>query len=173
MRVAVIVLWGLLMGQGCVTLYCSRYATDGCVELRTIAEAGIRGERAKLQTYLTDPRSWVREEAAKALGQPQFRTEVPDLLRVLTNPQEKRYVRAAAARSLGRIGDRQVIDALVGVAAEPAAAPELKLAVIEGLCALQSGPGPALSAIQSLTRDQDIVVAAVAQHRTETTCVAQ
>ena len=84
------------------------------------------------------------------------------LERVVADGEESSWVRAAAARSLGIVGQAtSALPLLLGVAATPNAEPELKLAAIEASCRL-GGTG-ALPGLAPITRDEDLLVAAAAE----------
>ena len=142
-----------LLTPGCA-LYCPLYATSGCLEVRALDALGARGAHDRLIEYLGDERSWVREESAGAR---------------LADPTERRYVRAEAARALGRLGAREAAPEL-SAAARPDAAPELKLAVLEALCGLDPRGPDTQAVLQRLADDEDILVAAVARHRRGAGC---
>jgi HEAT repeat protein len=111
----------------------------------------------------------VREESAKALGRHRVRAAQPALRARLNDAVEERYVRAEAARALGQLGARDTASDL-RAAARPDAAPELKLAVLEALCALDPGGPDTQAALQSLADDEDVLVAAAARHRRGAGC---
>lgn len=134
----------------------------GCasVEPAQIQAAARQGKREQLERWLKDDRLWVREEAASALVHDPGAAAL--LLRVVANGEEASWVRAAAARSLGTIGDQgEALPLLLGLAATPQAEPELKLAAIEASCRL--GGAGAVAGLAPLVRDEDLLVAAVAE----------
>jgi HEAT repeat protein len=138
-----------------------------CAEL-TAAE--IRAESpVRLRVYLDDDRSWVREEAARALGGSKDAAAARDLERVLVDEREKRWVRAAAAEALGRIADPGSFEAIAAVASSAGTAPEIDLAVIEALCAYRDRED-AMRLLGALTKDPDLLVASLAEKKARTRC---
>lgn len=157
-----------LFAPGCA-IYCPVYATSGCVEVAKLDGLGAQGRHEALIGYLDDERSWVREEAAKALGRHHVRAAQPALRARLNDGSERRYVRAEAARALGRLGARDTTSDL-RAAARADAAPELKLAVLEALCTMDPAGPDTQAMVQGLVTDEDVLVASAAKHRQGTGC---
>lgn len=153
-----------------LTACCSTYATHDCLipgELDGYAESG---EWERLDAYLADERSWVREEAALVLGEHVASHRRASLERVLANREERPWVRAAAADALGRIADPASLPALEGALAERGLPGEVKVAVIMAACRLSdAGPGAA-QAITPLTADEDLLVATIAAEHLRLGC---
>lgn len=61
---------------------------------------------------LNDRNWWMREEAAKILGQLREARAIKPLIEILLNVRENARVRGAAAKALGMIGDRRALKAL-------------------------------------------------------------
>lgn len=118
---------------------------------------------------LDHKKSWVREEAALALGENEVAEAASPLETIVANKSERDYVRAAAARALGRIRAPSSLGVLSGVAAERGAPPSLALAVIEALCRYKSDD--AVQAISPLGQHDDIRVQAVAKREMSAGCV--
>ena len=137
--------------------------------VREIESFGRRGQAGPLLERLADPRSWVREEAARVLGAYRMAVARAPLLVLAQAPDERRYVRAAAVRALGRIGDpedRPVLEAVAGV---PGMAPELKLALVGALCRLAPTAGT-YQVLQTFAADEDLLVSAAATTEIERKC---
>ena len=140
-------------------------AVASCVPLHA---SRVRGAATpELIEYLSDDRSWVREEAARGLG--DRATGARALERILLEERERAWVRAAAAEALGRIGERESIGVLAGVAHAAGVPPEVKLAVIGALCVHRAEP-EALQAIEALSSDDDLLVSAAAQKESRSKC---
>jgi HEAT repeat protein len=71
----------------------------------------LAGDVGRELDRLTDRRAWRRAQAAYLLGDMDSSTAVPGLLGALDDP--RRDVRAAAARSLGRLGAASAVEPLV------------------------------------------------------------
>lgn len=143
----------------------------GCATLEPgqIQAAGRAGQRLKLEAWLKDDQRWVREEAALAMASIQAPEAAVALEGVLSDGAESSWVRAAAARSLGAIGDRERgLPLLLGIASAPGAEPELKLAAIEASCRL--GGAEAVSGLAPLVRDDDLLVSAYAERMVRDRC---
>ncbi|MBN2499001.1 MAG: HEAT repeat domain-containing protein [Deltaproteobacteria bacterium] len=135
----------------------------------SLRELRACGDQAELAELLRDERSWVREEAALRLGELGGEAPARLLESILQDERERWYVRAAAARALSRIGDARSFGLLSGLAARPELEPEIKIALIEALCAC--GPEQeALQSIAALAGDQDLLVAALASSRMRVRC---
>ena len=106
------------------------------------------------RTNLHERRAWRRAAAAYALGDMVSVNAVPALLATLDDSD--RDVRAAAARSLGRIADPRAVQPLVGALARGR--------VPHGIAAhaLLGTGGAALGPLRALLKDQDADVRAVA-----------
>lgn len=122
---------------------------------------------------MEEEESWVREETALALGQVKSPSAASRLERTLNDNAERDYVRAAAARSLGRLKQASSFPIMVGAIATPGAAPELKLALIESLCRYEQQRVEAVQAIAPLADDEDIIVAAAAALRVKKQCATR
>lgn len=148
---------------GCFA-YCPMYATSGCLERSDLDTLAARGGHAQLVGYLEDERSWVREEAARAIGEHRVVTGAEALIARLNDDAERRYVRAASARALADLGRTDVVPTLARIAQRPDADPELELAALESMCRLAPRAQPTQDALQSLVEDEDLLVAAAARH---------
>jgi HEAT repeat protein len=122
----------------------------------------------ELFKYLADERSWVREEAARALGDIPTDRAARRLETVVVEDSERLYVRAAAADALGRIRNPLSFDVLTGLIATAGLASELKISLIHAICAYSNKE--ALQAITPLVGDGDIIVSAVAETQVRTKC---
>ena len=122
---------------------------------------------------MEEDESWVREESALAMAQLGSPTAARKLEAVLGDNSERDYVRAAAARALGKLQDGGSFEVLVGALSSPGSAPELKLALIESLCRFGQQRAQAVQAIAPLADDEDIIVAAAAAQRVKSQCQAQ
>jgi HEAT repeat protein len=121
--------------------------------------------------YLRDPRGWVREEAASSLGRMHAEKTRSVLESVMLDKHERGYVRAASATALAEIYDRASIGALTGVAAQNDTPPEVKLAVIGSLCVFaKEWPTEPMQAIAILTKDDDVLVSALAEANLASKC---
>lgn len=154
---------------------CSATATKGCLTPEALRAHGERREGSALLAYLGDERSWVREEAARALGVMKASTARERLESVLRDERERPWVRASAAEALGALGEGSSVEVIGGVIAAPSTAPEVKLAAIRALCRLAAANSPAdarapLQAIQPLTADEDVLVAALAEESLASGC---
>jgi HEAT repeat protein len=165
-RAAALVSMVFLLG-GCA-IYCNGWATRGCLTPRSLETLAGEGRSQDLVEYLHDDRSWVREEAAKALGEMKAKDAEAGLIAVLRSPTERPYVRAASARALGRIGSPSSFPDLSGLVASSASPPELKLALIDALCSYD-GQEP-LTVLTPLGSDEDILVAAKAEKAVRSKC---
>jgi HEAT repeat protein len=157
----------LLSLEGCA-LYCNGWATRGCVTPSKMASLAGERQSAELIEYLHDDRSWVREEAARILGESKISAAEPELISLLRSSSERPWVRAAAARALGQLGSRAAFADLSGLAASPSSPPELKLALIDALCAYRADTS--LMALAPLGSDEDILVAAKAEKAVRSRC---
>lgn len=154
---------------GCF-LYCPMYATSGCLERTDLDRLAQQGDHAALVAYLGDERSWVREEAARAIGEHRVVIGGDPLVARLADTGEKRYVRAAAARALADLGRTDVVPALEAIAERPEEDPELDLAVLDAMCRLAPHDSRTQSTLQRLTEDEDLLVASAARHRQRAGC---
>ncbi|MEQ8280319.1 MAG: HEAT repeat domain-containing protein [Deltaproteobacteria bacterium] len=118
---------------------------------------------AKNLERLDHERSWVREDAATALGAARAAEAVGPLEQLVTRRDERDYVRAAAARALGEIGAASSLGVLAGVATERGAPPALQIAVIEAVCRYGKTDETAAQAIAPLAQHEDLLVSASAQ----------
>lgn len=163
----------LAFGAGLWLAACCGVSSSGaCLRSSTVTRAAEDRDTDQLREWLTDERSWVREEAALAAGRGGLVELVPDLQARLLDPRERPWVRAAAASGLGALSedDRAGVDAqtLASVAFRPDTPPEVKIALVDAVCRSDSARGTGL--IAGLAKDTDALVAAVARRRTETQC---
>ena len=156
----------LLAAAGC----CGMSGTGRCLQSSTIEAVAARGDDAQLRTWLGDERSWVREEAALAVGRQERRSLSPDVQARLLDRAERAWVRSAAARALGVLGTTDP-ETLAQVALAPGTPAEVKIAVIEALCA--SHPKQAPTLLASLVGDADVLVSAAAQRQVNRKCDLQ
>lgn len=161
--IAGIVLLAVAPASGCF-VYCPLAASAGCLEPNEIHADARAGRAARVVVRLGDERSWVREEAADALGVfPGASDHAFDrLAEVALDASEEDYVRAAAVRSLARIGDPRALPRLAGLATR-SVPPELGLALIDALCDL--GGEDARAAVEPLEAHEDLLVSALARKR--------
>ena len=155
-----------------VTTIVAVAATIACVagpRIRELNALGQNGQTDSLVEMLGDSRSWVREEAARVLGVRRMAAARGVLLERAQSMDERRYVRAAAVRALGRIGNSQDRGALEALARVPGTAPELKLALVEALCRLQPDPAT-FEVLAMLSDDEDLLVSACASTEVEQKC---
>lgn len=128
-----------------------------------------RRETPRLIADLTAEESWIREEAARALGERQAAESRAALEARVADAAERSWVRAAAADALGALAAPESLAVLIGATAEAGAAPELKLSLIGALCRYATRP-EALRAIGELRDDTDLLVSAAAEKRLVTRC---
>jgi HEAT repeat protein len=127
---------------------------DGASDRARLRAADMLGDlddqRAEtvLVEALSDSREIVRMGAARALGRPGRVTALDPLLKTLGTPAESTPVRAAAAASLGTIGDARAAPALVAARRDPAS--EVRTAARQALLALPVGTAP-LSRVELLS----------------------
>lgn len=154
-----------IASEACV-LYCPSYATPGCL---TVAKIQTESDRDTLIDWLSnDERSWVREEAARVLGLKRYQVARAALEARLVDGKERSYVRAAAAEALGALADPQSLALLTGIALEPSAPPDLKVALVLALCRFESPE--AMQTITPLSSNDDLLVSAVAASSVATNC---
>jgi HEAT repeat protein len=165
------VLLGLIAtaAPGCFA-YCPLYATAGCLELNELDAMGRQGQHPELISHVKDERSWVREAAVQAVGRHKVKAGAQAVAERLTDPTEKRYVRAAAASALADLGNTNVLGDLARVVSAPNSAPELEIAGLSALCRLAPKSPETISAIHSLLDDEDLLVVSAARHRRATGC---
>lgn len=96
----------------------SQPATTRLEIIRTFGDWATAQVRPPLVAVLRDPQPEIREAAARALGWPGNDEVVPALRERVETPGETSAVKAAAVRSLGRIGDRSARPLVVGVTGE-------------------------------------------------------
>lgn len=120
--------------------------------------------------HLRHEHSWVREDAALALGAARVVDAVGPLEALVVLREEDPYVRAAAARALGAIGAPSSLGVLTGIAAERGASPTLQLAVVEAVCRYQADQPSAVQALAPLAQHQDLLVAAAAKKGIQSGC---
>jgi HEAT repeat protein len=144
----------------------------GCAHLRPeeVRAAGEARDWGKLLDYLRDERGWVREEAALALGRMRAQEARATLETVLLDRRERSWVRAASATALGEIDNPASIGALTGVALQNETPPEVKIAAIGSLCAFADASREPLETIRSLAKDEDLLVAALAEDSVASRC---
>lgn len=142
----------------------------GCATLtrEEIASRGNLGDRRALVAWLGDERSWVREEAARAMGRSRDRESRELLEARLFDRGEKTWVRSAAAEALGQLGELKTLPLFAGLAVQPDTPPEVKLALIRAMCAFP-GDEP-LSAIAPLAANEDLLVASLASAQLASSC---
>src|SRR5262245_26867872 len=87
--------------------------------------------RGPLVAVLQDPAADIRKAAAQALGWPGNDEAVSALRQRIEAPDEATVVKAAAVRSLGRIGDRSVRPLVVARVRDPQ--PQIREAALWGL----------------------------------------
>ncbi len=148
-------------------------ALAGCAHLRPedVHQLEETKDWGKAIEYLHDPRGWVREEAAVALGRMHAEKARSVLESVMLDRHERAYVRAACAAALGEIYDRASIGALTGIAAQNETPPEVKLAVIGSLCVFaKEWPAEPMQAIAVLAKDDDVLVSALAEANLAAKC---
>jgi HEAT repeat protein len=157
MRRLVVVVVGLALFAGCATL-----------TREEIAMRGNLGDQPKLLKWLADERSWVREEAARSLGNNRV-VEARELLEArVSDRAEKVWVRSASAGALGKIGDARSLGLLAGIAVQPETPSEVKIAVVQAMCAFP-GEEP-LSSIAPLAGNEDLLVASIASASLASSC---
>jgi HEAT repeat protein len=121
-----------------------------------------RAVRALVES-LSDSREIVRFGAARALGRPGRSAAVEPLVSLVATPAESRSVRAAAASSLGAIGDARALTALMAARAD--GAPEVRVAARQSLLMLPPGQAPLsrLDLLSEIVADRDAAEAPRAQ----------
>ncbi len=166
-----LVLLGLVAvaAPGCFA-YCPLYATAGCLELNELDTMGRQGKHAELLARIKDDRSWVREAAVQVVGRHKIGAGAQAVVERLSDPDEKRYVRAAAATALADLGNTGALRELSRAVSAPNAAPELEIAGLSALCRLAPNAPETISAMQALLDDEDLLVASAARHRRATGC---
>ncbi|MEL7370130.1 MAG: HEAT repeat domain-containing protein [Myxococcota bacterium] len=157
-------LWGALVLSGC----CGISKSGQCLRSSTIQAAAASGDERQLEEWLADPRSWVREEAARAAGEHQRTSLVAEVKARLLDAREKAWVRAASARALGALREGVDPDTLTTVALEPRTPSEVKIALVDALCLLDAETGA--TAVAGLVSDPDILVSAAAERKVQTRC---
>lgn len=151
----------LLLAASCATA-CATLTKE------EIAQRANLGDRDKVVKWLGDKRSWVREEAARALGHMRD-VQSRDLLEArVSDHQERAWVRAAAAEALGVIGDAASLPLLSGLAVQPDTPPEVKIALVRAMCGF-AGDEP-LAAIAPLAGNEDLLVSAIASAELASSC---
>jgi len=90
--------------------------------IRTFGVWASAEARPPLVAVLKDPQPEIRAAAAQSLGWPGNDEAVPALRERVETPGELAVVKAAAVRSLGRIGDRSVRALVIATIADPDAA---------------------------------------------------
>jgi len=131
------------------------WAAESVERLRSLLLDGSQSDRVRLRAAdmlgalddpraeavlvdsLSNPSDVVRFGAARTLGRPNRSTAVEPLVTVLATPAAGSSVRAAAALSLGTIGDGRAVAALA--AARQDAAPEVRVGARQALLALPAG----------------------------------
>lgn len=144
----------------------------GCASaprVRDIEALGQRGDVRALLEHLRDSRSWVREEAARVLGSRRMEPARAALMQRALAEDERRYVRGAAVRALGRIGHARDRERLEALAEMPGVAPELKLALVAAVCRLQP-TSATFDLLAALKADADLLVAASAATEFDRRC---
>src|SRR5712692_393884 len=97
----------------------SRPALERLQIIRAFEEWGTAQVRPPLVAVLKDPLPELRAAAARALGWPGNHEAVPVLRERAETPGEATAVKAAAVRSLGRIGDRSVRALVITTTRDP------------------------------------------------------
>ena len=97
----------------------SRPALERLQIIRAFEEWGTAQVRPPLVAVLKDPLPEIRAAAARALGWPGNDEAVPALRARVETPGEATAVKAAAVRSLGRIGDRSVRALVITTTRDP------------------------------------------------------
>ncbi len=97
----------------------SRPALERLQIIRAFEEWGTAQVRPPLVAVLKDPLPEIRAAAARALGWPGNDEAVPALRERVETPGEATAVKAAAVRSLGRIGDRSVRALVITTTRDP------------------------------------------------------
>ncbi len=87
--------------------------------IRTFEAWGTAQVRPPLVAVLKDPQPEIRAAAARALGWPGNDEAVPALRERIEAADETAAVKAAATRSLGRIGDRSVRTLVIAMTRDP------------------------------------------------------
>lgn len=167
-RLAIAALGALLL-PGCFA-YCPLYATSGCLERSDLDALAATGQHEQLIEHVADERSWVREEAARAIGEHRVAAGGQVLIGRLEDPGEKRYVRAAAARALADLGRTDVVPTLARLAARPDTSPEVELAALESMCRLAPHAEETKDALHTLSEDEDLLVSAAARFQARGGC---
>jgi HEAT repeat protein len=153
-----------------ISLLCWAVLVTGCAaSLEEIRALPAEGRSDELRPLLNHEHGWVREEAARLLGSSGTQAAASDLESLVADRGERPLVRAAAARALGLLRAPTSLPVLVGVASVPGTPPEVKLALIDALCAFAPKP-EALQAIAPLERDEDLLVSVAAAERVQWQC---
>jgi HEAT repeat protein len=87
--------------------------------IKTFGDWATAEARPPLVAVLKDPQPEIRAAAARALGWPGNDEAVPALRERIETPGEVAAVKAAAVRSLGRIGDRSTRALVIATIADP------------------------------------------------------
>jgi HEAT repeat protein len=97
----------------------NRPAAERLQIIRAFEEWATAQVRPALVAVLKDPLPEIRAAAARALGWPGNHEAVPALRERVETPGEAAVVKAAAVRSLGRIGDRSVRALVISATSDP------------------------------------------------------
>jgi HEAT repeat protein len=141
-----------------------------CESRQTLSVYASQARKKDLLDCLDAEESWVREETARVLGRVRSQEIVEKLQAVLLDPEERPWVRAAAADSLALLARPESFDVMVGVLAAPGLDSEAKLALIEGVCTFAERRAEAVQAISTLVEDEDLMVAALAEKKVRRQC---
>ena len=97
----------------------NRPAAERLQIIRAFEQWATAQVRPTLVAVLKDPLPEIRAAAARALGWPGNHEAVPALRERVETPGESAVVKAAAVRSLGRIGDRSVRALVITTTSDP------------------------------------------------------
>lgn len=110
-----------------------------------------------LMDALNDERSFIRELAAVKLGENRSSDAIDSLVERLKAPEEKNYVKAAAARALGLIRNSRAAPALESLFLT-SADPEVRFQCIKALAQFAAFNPSIVGALEAGLQDEDLLV---------------
>ncbi len=137
-------------------------AATGCSTLDSIDHSTRKRDTQALLEHLSDERSFVRELAARGLGETGDSRAVPALIGCLEAAGEHHYVKSAAVESLGRIGNEKAVPAIIDLLAS-SSHEEIRFLCVQVLYLFRNKDPEVVGAIESVARDESLLVRSLAE----------
>lgn len=145
----------------------------GCaLTLEDLQRRGERGEFGALRAIAVDASrpTWAREESVAVLGRKQAQEAAPDLVAILLDTRESPWLRAAAAEALGNLRRPDCIETLEPLAQKTDLFEEIRVAALRSLCECGGNSERVQQTLAELSRDPDLLVAALADSLRRSGC---